>query len=218
MLQPWVYQFKGVGASSPNTPWNLSRWGTRCCERDEEREKQKQLLTACQGDRREKGRLLVYHHWKMVIVSNKETTSDHNQNTEQLGRDLLFAATGMIKGRQKPTRWCSQVDRTSVGRREGTGVSWSIWVVAEHSQFFFVFLIYEDEDVIFTLLQDKQNWDLGWYHFGFGLSCARHYVLISGTLPLPAPQQQSNYWLLELGSSFKTSNLGSERKSQSRAG
>lgn len=119
MLQPWVYQFKGVGASSPNTPWNLSRWGTRCCERDEEREKQKQLLTACQGDRREKGRLLVYHHWKMVIVSNKETTSDHNQNTEQLGRDLLFAATGMIKGRQKPTRWCSQVVQPG-----GQNLSW----------------------------------------------------------------------------------------------
>lgn len=63
-------------------------------------------------------------------------------------------------------------------------------VVAECSQSSLVFLAHlEDKDVIFTLLEDNQNWVLSWHQLGFGWSSIWHHVLISGPLSLPAPQQ-----------------------------
>lgn len=52
----------------------------------------------------------------------------------------------------------------------------------------------------------------------FGLSCIWHCVLIYGTLPLPTPHHSNQYtWLvLDLDSSVKTWNPGSEKKFHSR--
>lgn len=151
MPQCWLRQLQHVGASSPNVPWNFESGGTRCYERDGERDRNNFWQSAKVTEKIR--RLLVYHHLKTIVISNKETTIDHDQNIEWVRERSISAALGLIK---------DQVvlpgGQNSPGRREGTRMSWSIWIAAECSQFFLVFLIYlEKKAMIFILLQDKEN-------------------------------------------------------------
>lgn len=93
--------------------------------------------------------------------------------------------------------------RTSLGRREETGVSWSVWAVAECSQFFLVFLVYlKVNDVILTLLQDNQNWDLSWHHPVLG-----YHAPDTTFLSLLHHSNRYTWCGLALDSSFKTEAL-----------
>lgn len=186
MPQCWLRQLQHVGASSPNVPWNFESGGTRCYERDGERDRNNFWQSAKVTEKIR--RLLVYHHLKTIVISNKETTIDHDQNIEWVRERSISAALGLIK---------DQVvlpgGQNSLGRREGTRMSWSIWIAAECSVFLSFSHLSWKESYDFYIATGQRKLGLGLTSHGFGWS---YLIPCFKNASLPASQQPCGGWTL----------------------